>query len=209
MSERADEAVVVIDMQNNLCHPDGAFTRQLGFDMVAFAAALDRAVVLVRAARAAGVPVIQTRAEFLPDYADAGVVLREVLDERMKASRSLVAGSWQTQIADELGPAPTDYILPKNRSSAFFGTQLEPLLRSLGVRRLTICGVSASCCVESTARDAVERGYDVTVAGDATAELTAERCAFTLRTLAEHFCRVASVDEISTAWSLAPLRGEA
>jgi len=46
------------------------------------------------------------------------VILREVLDERMKESRSLVAGTWQTAIADDLGPAPTDYVLPKNRSSA-------------------------------------------------------------------------------------------
>jgi ureidoacrylate peracid hydrolase len=121
----------------------------------------------------------------------------------MKASRSLVAGSWETAIADALGPAPTDYVLPKNRSSAFYGTQVEPLLRSLGVRRLTICGVSASCCLESTARDAVERGYEVTVAADATAELTRERCAFTLRTLAEHFCRVAPVDAILADWSRA------
>jgi ureidoacrylate peracid hydrolase len=74
-------------------------------------------------------------------------------------------------------------------------------VRSLGIRTLTICGVSASCCVESTTRDAVERGYDVTVAADATAELTRERCAFTLRTLAEHFCRVAPVDEIVAGWA--------
>jgi len=197
---RREAALLIIDMQNNLCHPAGAFATELGFDIGSCVAAKDRCAHLVETARSIDLCVIHTRAEFLPDYADAGVVLREVLDDRMRSSGSLVAGTWQTEIASELGPAPTDYVILKNRSSAFYGTQLEPLIRSLGVRNLTICGVSTSCCVESTARDAVERGYSVTVAADATAELDEDMYEFTLATLQEDFCRVAKVSDIIDEW---------
>ena len=200
-ADRRNAALLIIDMQNNLCHPAGAFATELGFDISSCLAATDRCAELVEAARRVEIPVIHTRAEFLPDYADAGIVLREVLDDRMKTSRCMIAGTWQTEIASALGPAPTDYVIPKNRSSAFYGTQLQPLIRSLGVRRLTISGVSTSCCVESTARDAVERGYAVTVAADATAELDHEMYEFTLATLREHFCQVANVSEIIAEWN--------
>lgn len=196
--EPTDTALLVIDMQNGFCHPDAALAG-LGIDMSACAAAIPGCRTLVDAAHAAGVPVIYTRFVYRPDYADGGMYIRE-LQPVLRKIRSLEAGTWDAALVDALTPEPRDAVIDKNRFSAFYGTSLEPLLRSMGTRALVICGVTTNMCVESTARDAGQRDYRVFVAADATGEYDAARHAVALQAIAFGFGWVVNVADVLAGW---------
>ena len=88
----------------------------------------------------------------------------------------------------------------KSRPSAFYGTQLEPVLTSLGIRNLVITGVTTNICVETTARDAGQRDYQVHVVSDATAEFEKERHDHALNTIGFIFGWVNTMDEVLAGW---------
>lgn len=194
-------ALLVIDMQNGFCSPEGSFAG-LGLDVSMTGGAIAGCVALVDAARAASVPVVFTRYVYRADYRDGGVLVRDLLPA-MAEVKSLAAGSWDADIVPELTPEPTDFVLDKNRYSAFYGTGLEPVLTSLGVRELVICGVTTNMCVETTARDASQRDYRVVVVSDATGELDAARHEMALATLGFGFGWVKPRAEVFAAWTTA------
>ena len=86
-----------------------------------------------------------------------------------RPSRHVAVGSFEHEIVDELAPLPGELVLDKNASSPFNGTGIDQLLRNLGVETLVLVGVATDMCVETTGRDAADRGYNVIVAEDATA----------------------------------------
>lgn len=191
-------ALLVIDMQNGFCHPDGSFAG-LGLDVSMCNAAIAPCARLVEAAHAAGVPVIYTRYVYRADYKDGGVLVQEVLPALAEV-KSLAAGTWDAELVDELVPTDDDFVLDKNRYSAFYGTGLEPILTSLGVRNLVLTGVTTNMCVETTARDASQRDYRVFVVSDATGELDAARHDMALATLGFGFGAVVPADDVIDAW---------
>ncbi len=143
--ERA--ALMVVDMQNAFCHKEASFVAKLGADMQMCIDAIAGCRRLVDAAHSASVPVIFLQAEWRSDYTDGGVIFNEIMGGLAEA-QALVTGTWDAQIIDELTPEPRDYVIHKNRFSGFYGTQLEPLLRSLRIERLVVCGVTTNICVE-------------------------------------------------------------
>jgi ureidoacrylate peracid hydrolase len=192
-------ALLVIDMQNGFCHPDGSFAG-LGLDVSMCTAAIAGCRRLVEAAHAAGVPVVYTRYVYRADYKDGGVLVQEVLPA-LADVKSLAAGTWDAELVDELVPTDDDFVLDKNRYSAFYGTGLEPVLTSLGVRNLVMAGVTTNMCVETSARDASQRDYRVFVVSDATGELDAARHDMALATLGFGFGAVVSTDDVLGAWT--------
>lgn len=201
--QKADAALIVIDMQNGFCHPEGSFG-QLGLDVGMTNAAIEGCGRLIEAAREADVPVIFTRYVYRPDYLDGGVLVQELLPA-MADVKSLAAGSWDADIVDELEAQPQDFIVEKNRYSAFYATTLPTILTSLGVSSLVICGVTTNMCVETTARDASQRDYRVFVVSDATGELDEERHRVALTTIGFGFGWVVTVDDVEGAWSGEPI----
>jgi ureidoacrylate peracid hydrolase len=187
-------ALLVIDMQNGFCHPEGSFA-QLDLDVSMTNAAIAGCAELVAAARDAGVPVVYTRYVYRADYADGGLLVTDLLPA-LKEVRSLEAGTWDAEIVDELRPTDADFVVDKNRYSAFYGTRLEPILTSLDVRNLVVCGVTTNMCVETTARDASQRDYRTVVVSDASGELDAQRHEMALATLGFGFCWVAPRAEV-------------
>lgn len=192
-------ALLVIDMQNGFCHPDGSFAG-LGLDVSMCTAAIAGCRRLVEAAHAAGVPVVYTRYVYRADYKDGGVLVQEVLPA-LADVKSLAAGTWDAELVDELVPTDEDFVLDKNRYSAFYGTGLEPILTSLGIRNLVVAGVTTNMCVETTARDASQRDYRVFVVSDATGELDAARHDMALATLGFGFGAVVATDDVTRAWA--------
>jgi ureidoacrylate peracid hydrolase len=192
-------ALLVIDMQNGFCHPDGSFAG-LGLDVSMTNAAIGGCRRLVDIAHAAGVPVVYTRYVYRADYKDGGVLVQEVLPALAEV-KSLAAGTWDAELVDELVPGEEDFVLDKNRYSAFYGTGLEPILTSLGVRNVVVAGVTTNMCVETTARDASQRDYRVFVVSDACGELDAARHEMALATLGFGFGAVVSVDDVARAWA--------
>jgi ureidoacrylate peracid hydrolase len=194
-------ALLVIDMQNGFCHPDGSFAT-LGLDVSMCTAAIAGCAGLVEDARAAGVPVVYTRYVYRPDYRDGGVLVHDLMPD-LATARSLAAGSWDAELVDELSPREDEFVVDKNRYSAFYGTGLEPILTSLGVRRLVVCGVTTNMCVETTVRDASQRDYLTFVVSDATGELDRARHDSALATLGFGFGRVVTRAEVAAGWSVA------
>jgi ureidoacrylate peracid hydrolase len=159
-------ALLVIDMQNGFLHPEGSVTRneQPMFEVERVVA---ETVNLVAATRTAGLPVVYTQHVFRPDYFDVPPRLRSQ-DLFTEGGEALVNGSWDAAMADELKPLDSEAVVEKNRYDAFLYTDLELVLRRLGVGRLLVCGVATNVCVESTVRSAEQRDFAVTVASDCT-----------------------------------------
>jgi ureidoacrylate peracid hydrolase len=195
--------LVVIDMQNGFCHAEGSFAK-LGLDTSMTSSAIAGCARLVELARRADVPIVFTRYVYRPDYLDGGVLVQELMPVIAEIG-SLAAGSWDAEIVDELCPDQRDFVIDKNRYSAFYGTGLDPILTSIGSESLVVCGVTTNMCVETTARDAMQRDYRTFVVRDATGELDAERHEFALATLGFGFGRIVTVDEIEAAWTGNPV----
>lgn len=194
-------ALLVIDLQNGFCHPEGSFAK-LGLDSASLAAAVPGSKRLVAAAREAGIPVIYTRFVYRPDYRDGGVLTSEIMPA-LAESRSLEAGTWDAELLEELEVRPEDEIIDKNRYSAFYGTRLEPALTSMGIRDLILCGVTTNMCVETTARDAGQRDYRTFVVGDACGELEPVRHDTALVTIGFGFGWVIDTDTAVAAMAAA------
>ncbi len=163
-------ALLVVDMQNGFCHPDGSFS-QTGRGVEGAMDAVRTAAVAVGQARAAGVPVVFTRHVYRPGRPDEGLTLSRNSPD-LAGVASLAAGTWDAEVCDELGCGPQDLVVDKVRFDAFQWTSLEPLLRGLGVTKLMICGVVTNICVETTARSAFMRDYPVTLIEDCCAATT-------------------------------------
>jgi ureidoacrylate peracid hydrolase len=163
-------ALLVVDMQNGFCHPDGSFDR-LGRGCEGAMDAVRTAAVAVGQAREAGIPVVFTRHVYRPGRPDEGGALSRNSPDLAEVD-GLAAGSWDAEVCAELGCGPDDLVVDKIRFDAFQWTSLEPLLRGLGVTCLMICGVVTNICVESTARSAFMRDFAVTLIEDCCAAKT-------------------------------------
>jgi ureidoacrylate peracid hydrolase len=191
-------ALMVVDMQNGFCHDDGSVNK-VGLPAARLQPAIEPCVQLIAAARLAGIPVIYTRYMYRPDYTDGGVMVHELIPD-LKNGRCLAAGTWDVEVLDELAPVNADYIIDKNRPSAFFATGLEPVLKGLAISDLVVCGVTTNCCVETTVRDASQRDYRTFVVQDAVAEYEDDRHAVALKSMGMLFAKLVSVDDVLSAW---------
>jgi ureidoacrylate peracid hydrolase len=163
-------ALLVVDMQNGFCHPDGSFPR-IGRGLEGAMEAVGNAAIAVGQARRAGVPVIFTRHVYRPGRPDEGAALIGNSPE-LAGVDGLAVSSWDAEVCAELDCGPGDLVVDKVRFDAFQWTSLEPLLRGLGVRALMICGVVTNICVETTARSAFMRDFPVILLEDCCAAKT-------------------------------------
>jgi ureidoacrylate peracid hydrolase len=123
---------------------------------------------LLAAGRSAGMPVIYTRSVHRPDRADLTPRMRRLLASVARDGMPDPASSDPaSEIMDEVWPVPGDIVIDKLRWDAFHFTELEPILRNLGVQRLIVAGLQTNVCVETTARTAMMRNFEVAVPEDA------------------------------------------
>jgi ureidoacrylate peracid hydrolase len=175
-------AVIVVDMQNDFAS-EGGLLANAGIDISPIKAVVPAISRVVDVARRAGSKVIYLKMEFRPDLSDIGapdspnaIRHRAIgVGNRMRTpeggeGRFLVRGTWNTEILNELNPEDGDIIISKSRYSGFFGTELDTVLKTLGVRSLIFTGCTTSVCVESTLRDAAFRDYVCLLLADCTAE---------------------------------------
>jgi maleamate amidohydrolase len=125
-------------------------------------AALDSAVRITAAARAAGIPIVFTNVEYQPGGADGGVFYRKV-----PALKVFEKGSPLGAFPAVLSPQDGDIVITKRYASAFFGTHLAATLTAMGVDTVLICGTSTSGCIRATALDACQNGFLPFVVRDA------------------------------------------
>jgi nicotinamidase-related amidase len=168
-------ALLVIDMQRDFLEP-GGFGAALGNDVSLLRRAIDPNRRLLAAWRGAGLPVLHTREGHRPDLADLprakharppGGGLR--IGDRGPMGRILVHGEPGHALIPELTPLPDEIVIDKPGKGAFYATDLQARLESLGVTQLVVTGVTTEVCVQSTVREANDRGYDCLVPADCTA----------------------------------------
>jgi ureidoacrylate peracid hydrolase len=159
-------AVVVVDMQNDFCRDQGFYSR-VGRDGAQLAVAIRPIQRLLDAARAAGMTVVYTRLVYdlsLPDLIGRHRLVPAAWAAR---ERRLAPGTWGAAIVDELEPRRGELVIDKSDYSAFYGTNLEQVLRRRGVQAVILAGTTTHACVLHTAFDAFVRDFDVVVAAEA------------------------------------------
>jgi nicotinamidase-related amidase len=164
-------ALVIIDMQRDFLEP-GGFGEALGNDVSRLQAAVEPCRAVLAAARANGVLVIHTREGHRPDLSDAPPhkVLRGDPATRIGApgpmGRILVRGEPGHDIIPELYPLPNEPVIDKPGKGAFYQTDLDLMLRNRGIDTLFVCGVTTEVCVNTTVREANDRGFRCIVLSD-------------------------------------------
>lgn len=166
-------ALIVIDMQRDFVEP-GGFGEALGNDVGNVRRAIEPCKVVLEAARAAGLFIIHTREGHRPDLADCPPAKltrggKTFIGEQGPMGRILVQGEKGHDIIPEVYPKAGEPILDKPGKGAFFATDLELMLRNKGIKSLIICGVTTEVCVQTTAREANDRGFEVVIPQDACA----------------------------------------
>jgi len=167
-----DTALLIVDLQNDFVHPDGAYARG-GQGAPAIAALPARLAPLALALRAKGGWVVSTQFTLVPGKGGEPIVSPHLLALRPFLRKGdFQPGAWGHQLVDELQPA--DLSVEKVAYSAFYMTRLEWVLRKSGIRRLIVGGIVTNGGVASTVREAHVRDIDVTVLADGCAAFSAE-----------------------------------
>jgi nicotinamidase-related amidase len=142
------------------------------------------------ACRAKGVEVIHAKIQSLkPDGRDRGAAHKGL-------GMHAAPGTREAEILNELKPLADEVVLTKTTSSAFNGTALDRVLRSLGVENLILCGVFTTNCVESAARDGADLGYSCIVVEDACGALLEEMHQASIRVMRNVYARIRTADEV-------------
>jgi len=181
----AHAALLFVDVQNYNARPDGGEYAAMNdadrdaqygrFFRTLRETALPNMQLLQAACRQARIEVMYTVIEALTrDGRDLS------LDYRI-SGLFVARGSWDAKVLDAIAPDDDEIVLPKTSSSVFISTNIDYVLRNLGVRSLIIAGVLTDQCIDSAVRDACDLGYLVTVPTDACATLSAERHDWSLR----------------------------
>ena len=191
-------ALLVVDMQNGFCHPDGSFSK-IGRGLEGAQEAVRNAAVAVGQARRAAIPVIFTRHVYRPGRPDEGAALVRN-SPALAGVNGLADGFWDAEVVDELGCGPDDLVVDKVRFDAFQWTSLEPLLRGLGAGELVVCGVVTNLCVETTVRSAFMRDFPVTLLADACAAKTRRLHELSLEVLESY--ELAEIARISAGYDV-------
>ena len=166
------KALLCLDYENDIIHPDG---KVAGKGYCAFA---ERHGVLARVRglqsrfRELGLPVIHVRVGFWPGYHEQPQA--SPLLGKAHESKAFDLTGWGGAFLDELAPIGDEVVINKHRVSSFWATPLELTLRNMGVKHVILAGVATDMVVESTARDAHDRDFQVTVLADACVAATDE-----------------------------------
>jgi nicotinamidase-related amidase len=180
--------LLVIDMQNEFLEDDGAIFFHYGAEIV------PNVKRLIAACREASIPVVFTGHVHEDPAVDGGMTAEWW--PLIKEGRCLIKGSRGAEIYSGLRPRRTDKVIWKHRYSAFYNTDLEIILRGMGVTDLIITGVLTNVCCESTARDAFFHDFRVFFLADATASSEPEFHIATLRNVAYAFAYVVTADQM-------------
>jgi nicotinamidase-related amidase len=156
---------------------------------------------LLAAARAAGVPVVHCTAGFRPDRRGSATN-SPLISAMLRRPEHLVDGTPAVELVPELGPAPDDLVSHRGHGvSPFGGTDLDPMLRALGVSTVVATGVSSNLGIVGLAIEAVNLGYRVVVVTDAVCGVPADYADAVARHTLALVASLATTDEVATAFS--------
>jgi ureidoacrylate peracid hydrolase len=199
--EANNSCLLVIDVQNDYCHEQGAFG-QMGIPLENIQRSVQRLIPFIDEVRRAGVMVIFIRNQH-SEWDDSPTWLSR---RRRRGAQKIVPvcveGTWGTEFY-QVRPTPADRVVIKHRYSAFIDTDLDVILRSRKVSSLLLAGIATNVCVESTARHGFMKDYQVTLVEDCCAASSLEEHQGTLLNISKFFGDVAIAETV-----LAALHGE-
>ncbi|WP_339105026.1 isochorismatase family cysteine hydrolase [Haloterrigena salinisoli] len=182
-------AVVVVDMQNGFCHPDGSLYAP-GSETV-----IEPIADLVERAREAGARVIYTRDVHPPEqFEDA-----HYYDEFERWGEHVLEGSWEAEIVDELPVEAADNVVEKHTYDAFYNTELEGWLNARGIDDLVICGTLANVCVLHTGGSAGLRDFRPVMVEDCIGAIEDEHKEYAIDHAGWLFGEVREMDDLEFA----------
>jgi nicotinamidase-related amidase len=168
----AHTALIMIDMQRDFIE-DGGFGAALGNDVSLLRAIIPTARQLLALCREHGIRVIHTKEAHRPDLSDCppsklrrGGALK--IGDAGPMGRILVDGEPGSDFIPELAPLPGETVIAKPGKGAFYATQLNPMLKASGITHLLFAGVTTEVCVQTSMREANDRGYECLLIEDAT-----------------------------------------
>ena len=178
--------LIIIDMQRDFLEP-GGFGEMLGNDVTELRRTIEPNRRLLDAWRAAGLFVIHTREGHRPDLSDLPPAKRvrgrskTRIGDPGPMGRILIRGEPGHDIIPELYPLPNEPVIDKPGKGAFYATDLESILKHRGIRQLVVTGVTTEVCVNTTVREANDRGFDCLVLDDCVGSYFPEFQAFGLQ----------------------------
>ena len=167
-------ALVMIDFQRDFVYP-GGFGESLGNDTSFLLKALPAAERVLKASRAAGLFIVHTREGHRADLSDLPPAKYERgrpkihIGDVGPMGRLLVRGEHGHDIVDEVYPIAGEPIVDKPGKGAFYATDMDAILKTRAIRQIVVCGVTTEVCVQTSVREANDRGYDALVLEDAVA----------------------------------------
>lgn len=174
-------AVLIVDMLNDFCKDGGLMVLKEGSEII------EPIRALIEAARTKKVPVIYINDCHRKDKFDL---------EFKKRAPHCIEGTWGAEVIEELKPLAEDYCIPKRRFSGFYQTDLDLVLRELGVKTLVVTGVVTNICVMSTIADGFFRGYEIVVPTDCVRATGPREQESTLWDIETHFGTLSDVKSV-------------
>jgi ureidoacrylate peracid hydrolase len=201
LSEQVDPkvaALLVIDMQNDFCHPEGVSGKR-GRQLTMTIEMAPRLEAFIKQCRRVDMPVIFVKTIHYPWTDSPSWVRRLDKDSGDSVCRP---GTWGAEFYAAIQPEEGEIVLTKHRYSAFLGTNLDLILRSRGIRSLLISGVGTNVCVESTLRDGYMRDYYIVLLEDCVGATDRELHEATLKNVRLHFGAVSNSNEVRKLWKV-------
>lgn len=173
LPEKKHLALVIIDMQRDFLEP-GGFGEALGNDVSRLQSIVPAVKELQTAFRKKGLTIIQTKEGHKPDLSDCPSAKKKrgkgnlTIGDVGPMGKILVLGEPGNDIIEAVKPQPEEIVINKPGKGAFYQTELEIILKERGITHLIFAGVTTEVCVQSTMREANDRGYECLLIEDAT-----------------------------------------
>lgn len=191
-------ALLSIDMQNDLVKENGGLPKMPDvhiLDIIERNKVIEKVKKVIEAAGEAKMPVFHIKTLHREKRADLFEPTTDMSLEGFEMPPILIEGTWGSEFIEEIEPKDEDYVVEKRGSNSFYATDLEKLLRSLGINTLIVTGVITDGCVDATVQGARERNFDVIVLKDCTATMTKEVQEFWLKNVFPRMAVTLSTDE--------------
>ena len=177
------EILLVMDYINEIVHPDGKLSGKGYADFVRRHNTLENVANAIEYARSNDIGVVYVKVGFSEDYTEHPS--NSPLFGKAKQFGALKLGTWATEFHETIGFRDGEKVITKNRVSPFYNTSLDKYLSSQGITRVYLAGVSTDLVVESAARDAHDRDYQVVIISDCCAAANEEDHNNALKTMAK------------------------
>ena len=184
---------LALDMENDLVHVDGPNGKAPYGEQSRARKIVENTRRALDKARAAGVHIGFVRVGFSPDYRECPA--NSPIFSGARKTGIFKLGEWGTEVHPDLGKQPGDFDIVKHRVSPFYGTDLDLILRTHGVRRIYCSGISTNAVVQAAVREGHDRDYEMVLLEDGCCALSLEEHEGAIKSL-QRYCRVTTSKDV-------------